>query len=163
MWGTTTVAARFELTLTGKAPRGSPGRCGMGLEEGSIALYVGVSTVDEPGRYVVRARVDEERGEPVGVPLGDGGPGRRARPRRSSDPLRQAAAETKTRRAPLVLRDVEGYRLLPDTYPDRERMPTWRGVMFRLEAVALEELSSAEWESPEKARLGRMLAGEAAR
>lgn len=158
--GADAVPARFELTLTGKAPAHFTGEVRAALEQGSIALHVGVA-VDEPGRYVVRARVGEEPGaliaylsETVALAPGE---------REVQLTLFGKLLRDEDARGPLVLRDVEGHRLLPDTYPDRERMPTWRGVMSRLEAIPLEDLSDAPWESPEKARMQRMLETDAAR
>jgi hypothetical protein len=53
---------------------------------------------------------------------------------------------------PLVLRDVEGFLLKPDTFPDRVMMPRLVGTVHTTRSYPLASFSDAEWASEERSR-----------
>ncbi|MEZ4308301.1 MAG: hypothetical protein R3F14_09680 [Polyangiaceae bacterium] len=55
-------------------------------------------------------------------------------------------------RAPFTVRDLEGFLLLEDAFPDRRSLPTWEGAAFTTRAYETTQLSEKTWESDTKAR-----------
>ena len=55
-------------------------------------------------------------------------------------------------RDPLRLRDVDGFLLIPDTFPDRAMMARQSGVVHTSASYALDRFSPAEWSSEERER-----------
>ncbi len=142
-------SAQFNLVYTPAAPARFTGEVREVLENGSLCLYVGVA-VDKPGRYIVVGRVDDADGDGFGY-------------LEHNDPLGAGAQEVKmcifgklvldeSARSPFVLRDVEGYLLKEDTYPDRELMPAREGPFYTTKAYGESVFSDAEWQSEEKDR-----------
>jgi hypothetical protein len=65
---------------------------------------------------------------------------------------------------PFRVRDLEGFRLREDAFPDREAMPALDGAAYTTRRCRIEDLSPAEWESAANARRLSLLeraAGEA--
>jgi hypothetical protein len=126
------------------------------LADGSLDFLVGLN-VRQPGRYVVSARVDDARGQPFALlsfneELGAGA--QAARLRLFGKLLRDGAPAM-----PLRLRDVQGFLLLEDRFPDRAMLPRREGVVHRSASYAATSFSNAEWSSEERdrylAELGR--------
>ncbi len=119
------------------------------VADGSLDFVVGL-TVRQPGRYVVSARVDDARGEPFALvtfndELGSGS--QAARLRVFGKLLRDAAPAM-----PLRLRDLQGFLLLPDAFPDRAMLARREGVVHRSGNYAIKNFSDAEWRSEERDR-----------
>lgn len=119
------------------------------VADGSLDFLVGL-TVRQPGRYVVSARVDDARGEPFALlsfneELGAGA--QVARLRLFGKLLRDGAPAM-----PLRLRDVQGFLLLEDRFPDRAMLPRREGVVHKSASHALTAFSDAEWTSEERER-----------
>lgn len=126
------------------------------VAEGSLDFLVGLD-VRKAGRYVVTARVDDAAGRPFALvsfnePLGGGA--QVARLRVFGKLLRDAAPAM-----PLQLRDLQGFLLMEDRFPDRAMLPRREGVVHRSGSYALKGFSDAEWTSEERdrylAELGR--------
>lgn len=129
------------------------------VADGSLDFLVGL-IVKQPGRYVVNARVDDARGQPFALvsfneELGSGA--QTARLRVFGKLLRDAAPAM-----PLRLRDLQGFLLLEDRFPDRAMLARREGVVFTGASHALKAFSADEWRSEERdrylAELGRDVA-----
>jgi hypothetical protein len=126
------------------------------VADGSLDFNVGLN-VKQPGRYVVNARVDDAKGQPFALVSFNEmlGPGAQsARLRVFGKLLRDGAPAM-----PLRLRDLQGFLLLEDRFPDRAMLPRREGVVYRSGSYALKSFSDAEWTSEERdrylAELGR--------
>jgi hypothetical protein len=144
-----TGGASFDLVYSPSSPAVFTGQVREALSGGSLALDVELQ-VDQPGRYVIAARADDAEGRSFAyltenVELGAG---RQTVALRLFGKLIRAEGA----RAPFRLRDLEGFRLLEDAYPDRDLMPAREGLVYTTKAYALRDFSDAEWESEEKAR-----------
>jgi hypothetical protein len=146
--------ASFDVEYTPAPPATFTGTFREALDGGSLDLYVGVNVM-RGGRYLVRARVDDADGRRLAY-LSDGavlGPG--------AEEIRlQLFGKVVTDaggRAPFQLRDLEGFLLEEDTYPDRETMPGRDGVVYTTRAYAPGVLSPADWESEAKERRVQLL------
>ena len=119
------------------------------VADGSLDFLVGLS-VRQPGRYVVSARVDDAQGQPFALlsfneELGAGT--QAARLRVFGKLLRDGAPAM-----PLRLRDLQGFLLLEDRFPDRAMLPRREGVVHRSASYAAASFSDAEWRSEERDR-----------
>lgn len=119
------------------------------VADGSLDFLVGLN-VKQPGRYVVNARVDDARGEPFALvsfneEIGSGV--QVARLRVFGKLLRDALPAM-----PLRLRDLQGFLLMQDRFPDRAMLPRREGVVHRSASYALKGFSDAEWSSEERNR-----------
>jgi hypothetical protein len=144
-----TGRASFDVLYTPSAPAVFTGGVREALENGSLALYVEMMIL-EPGRYVLAARVDDAEGRSFAFlayneELGAGQ--KEARLELFGKLVRSLGA-----RAPFRLRDLEGFRLLPDSYPDRELMRAIEGAFYTTKSYALRDFSDDEWQSEEKSR-----------
>jgi hypothetical protein len=139
----------FDVLYTPKNPATWHGEMREALVDGSLQLVLPV-TVDTPGRYIVSGRVDDARGKPVALlsfneelPAGE-----------------QAVRLTLFGRLvrdlqpafPLTLRDVVGFRLRPDAFPDRELMPRWPGPVGHTRSYPLVAFSDADWSDEQRQR-----------
>lgn len=139
----------FDIVYTPNPPATWAGGVREALEDGSLNFYL-KAQVQEAGRYVVSARVDDAKGEPFALlsfndELAAGTQevrlslfGRLVRDGQPSFPLR--------------LRDVDGFLLIPDAFPDRRLMPRREGVVHTSGMHALAAFSGAEWSSEERTR-----------
>lgn len=112
------------------------------------------------GRYVVSARVDDANGLPFVVALFNEelAAGPRAVPLRVFGKLvhdRQPAF-------PLTVRDVDGFLLKPDAYPDRVMLERRAGVQHVSQPYAAADFSDATWASEDRTRYLRELGGDVA-
>lgn len=119
------------------------------VADGSLDFLVGLN-VRQAGRYVVTARVDDANGQPFALvtfndELGSGS--QVARLRLFGKLLRDGAPAM-----PLRLRDMQGFLLLPDRFPDRAMLARREGVVYRSASYALKAFSDAEWSSEERDR-----------
>jgi hypothetical protein len=119
------------------------------VEGGSLNFYV-KAQVRVAGHYVVSGRVDDSQGKPFALVQFN----------------QQVAAGTQEMRLqvfgalirdkapafPLRLRDVEGFILYPDRFPDRALMPRWAGVVHQSASYPLSRFSTDEWSSEERER-----------
>lgn len=119
------------------------------VADGSLDFVVGLN-VKQPGRYVVNARVDDARGQPFAlVSFNDelGAGAQSARLRVFGKLLRDGAPAM-----PLQLRDLQGFLLVPDSFPDRAMLPRQEGVVYKSASHAMKSFSDAEWRSEERDR-----------
>lgn len=129
------------------------------VADGSLDFNVAL-TVKQPGRYVVTGRVDDARGQPFALVSFNeelGGGAQTARLRVFGKLLRDAAPAM-----PLRLRDLQGFLLLEDRFPDRAMLARREGVVHSSASYAAKAFSDAEWTSEERdrylAELGRDVA-----
>lgn len=119
------------------------------LQAGSLDFFL-KAKVAQPGRYVVSARVDDAAGKPFAllsfndeVAVGE----QEFRLRLFGKLVRDGKPAF-----PLTLRDVQGFLLVPDRFPDRAMLPRQAGTVHTSKAYALDSFSDAEWSSEERSR-----------
>ena len=119
------------------------------LEGGSLNFYV-KANVRQAGRYVVSGRVDDANGVPFAllqfneeVAAGN---------REFKLQVFGALVVDKSPAFPLRLRDVDGFLLIPDQFPDRATMARQAGVVHVSGKYTKERFSAAEWTSEERQR-----------
>lgn len=106
--------------------------------------------VTQAGRYVLSARVDDAAGKPVALALFNGEVGTGTVEFRL--PVFGKLIRDKQPTFPLTLRDVEGFLLKPDTFPDRVMLARLPGTVHTSKSYAAGFFSSAEWQSEERTR-----------
>lgn len=119
------------------------------VEAGSLNFYLKVQ-VNKPGRYVASARVDDATGQPFALlqfndELAAG-------PREFKMQVFGALVHDKKPAFPLRLRDVDGFLLIPDKFPDRAMMARQPGVVHTSERYSVGSFSATEWSSEERER-----------
>ncbi len=119
------------------------------VEAGSLNFYVKLN-VRVPGRYVISGRVDDANGVPFALvqyneELSAGAHDVRLQ-------VFGALIRDKTPAFPLRLRDVDGFLLIPDTFPDRAMLTRQPGVIYTSARYARDRFSPAEWTSEERER-----------
>lgn len=119
------------------------------LEGGSLNFYLKANVV-RPGRYVASARVDDANGQPFALLQFNDEVAAGAREFRLT--LFGALVRDKNPAFPMQLRDVDGYLLIPDAFPDRAMMARQTGVVHRSGVYAQDRFSAAEWSSEERER-----------
>lgn len=138
----------FPFVYTGPPPARFTGSVREGIEDGSLALYVGVD-VAQAGRYAAIGRLFDATGRPVAVLHFNDVIDSATRELRLSafgKVLRDEQAV-----APFTLRDVQGWRMLEQGSPDRQMIEIWPGP-YKTARYADEEFSDREWDSPGKQR-----------
>jgi hypothetical protein len=119
------------------------------LNDGSLDFLL-KARVAVAGRYVVSARVDDAQGRPFALLS-------------FNDEVAAGEQEFRLRlfgklvrdgepAFPVRLRDVEGFLLLPDRFPDRAMMRRLAGTVHTSGSYALTAFSDAEWTSEERER-----------
>ena len=114
----------FQFIQTASPPAAFTQTARDALEEGSVAIYVGV-TIERAGTYEIVGRLYDTTGRPIAY-------------MRFLEELSKDSHEVRLLAfgkvivdegavPPFVLRDVEGARILTGQYPDRELMQTWPG------------------------------------
>lgn len=119
------------------------------LNNGSLDFFL-KARVAQPGRYVVSARVDDANGKPVALLSFNDEVAVGAQEFRLTffgKLVRDAAPAF-----PLTLRDVQGFLLVPDSFPDRAMLPRLAGAVHTSRSYALASFSDAEWSSEERER-----------
>jgi hypothetical protein len=119
------------------------------LEAGSLNFYL-KANVRQGGRYVVSARVDDANGVPFALLQFNDEVAAGNREFRLQ--VFGALVLDKHPAFPLRLRDVDGFLLIPDHFPDRSTMARQSGVVHTSASYALSRFSSAEWTSEERQR-----------
>lgn len=119
------------------------------LENGSLAFYL-KANVKEPGRYVINARAYDANGKPFAmltfndeVPVGT---------KEFKLTLFGKLVRDLKPAFPITLRDIEGFLLYEDRFPDRAMMPRWPGTMHTSANYPLTSFSDSEWTSEERNR-----------
>jgi hypothetical protein len=139
----------FEVMFTPRAPAIFTGSFREVLEDGSLDLHAELK-VDKPGRYVIAARAEDDAGrsfaylsfnEELGAGL------KEARLRLFGKLIRDQKAKS-----PFHLRDIEGFLLKENTFPDRELMPSLTGVVHTTKRYEERDFSDQDWQSEEKDR-----------
>jgi hypothetical protein len=145
--GDETGTLAFPFVETASAPGKFTQTARDGLEDGSVAFYVGVE-IDRPGLYEIIARVYDSTGAPISYV-------------RFLDTLTQASTEVRLAVfggllvdegavPPLVLRDVEGHRMVLNQYPDREMMDDW-AANYTSAKYDISQFTTKPYIDPEKA------------
>jgi hypothetical protein len=118
-------------------------------EAGSLNFYL-KANVRVAGRYVVNARVDDARGQPFALVTFN----EEVAAGLQEFKLHLFGALIRDKRPvfPLKLRDVEGFLLIPDKFPDRFMMPRRAGVVYTSGSYSAESFSPNEWNSEERNR-----------
>ncbi|KPF48357.1 hypothetical protein IP87_03105 [beta proteobacterium AAP121] len=106
--------------------------------------------VQQAGRYVLSGRVVDARGAPVALVQFNGEVGTGAV--EFQLPVFGKLIRDVKPEFPLVLRDVEGFLLKPDTFPDRVMLARRIGEQHRSRSYTLASFSDAEWQSEERTR-----------
>jgi hypothetical protein len=117
--------------------------------EGSLDIYAGLK-ITKAGRYVLAARVDDAEGRTFAYlsfneELGTG-------MKEAKLHLFGKLVLDQKAKPPFRLRDVEGFLLKENTFPDRELIPTLEGVVHTTKMYQPSDFSDKEWESEEKDR-----------
>lgn len=149
----------FDLVYSpGEAARWLPG-VDEAVVDGSLQLALRAEVL-RPGRYVVSARVDDAKGQPLAVLLFNEELG--AGTQRIPLSLHGRLLHDLQPAFPLRLRDVEAFLLLPDRFPDRLMLPRLAGTQHQTARYPLSSFSPAAWDSEERnrylAELGRDVA-----
>lgn len=141
--------AYFDIIYSPVAPAAWGTGVREAMEAGSLNLYLPVQVM-QPGRYVVSGRIDDANGRPFAlVSFNDelgAGPGE-VRLQVFGKLVRDGQPAF-----PLSLRDVDGFLLKPDAFPDRALMPRRTGTVYRTKPYPLVAFSDAEWSSAERQR-----------
>ena len=140
--------AAFDLVYTPAVPATWAG-VREAPEEGGLNFYL-KAQVKTAGRYVASARIYDANGMPFALLQFNEEVG--AGPAEFKLPLAGALIHDRQPTFPLQLVDVEGFLLLPDTFPDRAMMPRQAGVVHSSRRYDLDSCSSAEWQSEERDR-----------
>lgn len=139
----------FDILYTPEAPAVWLGPVHEALEGGSLSLVL-KARVREAGRYIVSARVDDAKGQPLALLS-------------FNDEVAEGEQEFRltlfgklvrdARPAfPLTVRDVNGFLLHPDTFPDRSLMSGLEGTVHQTQDYPLTSFDAAEWRSEERTR-----------
>jgi hypothetical protein len=142
-------ATYFDVFYTPRAPAVWQGGVREAVQDGSLDFYF-KAQVNEPGRYVVTARVDDATGKPFALltfndEVGSG-------PQEFRLSLFGKLLRDGQPAFPLTVRDVDGFLLRPDTFPDRSLMPRLPGRVHTSGVYPLSAFSSGEWRTEERDR-----------
>ena len=119
------------------------------VEAGSLNFYLKLN-VRLPGRYVVSGRVDDANGVPFALVQYNEELSAGVREVRLQ--VFGALIRDKSPAFPLRLRDVDGFLLIPDTFPDRAMLARQPGVIYTSARYAQDRFSPNEWTSEERER-----------
>jgi hypothetical protein len=139
----------FDVIYEPQVPAVWAGGVREALQGGSLDFYL-KADVARPGRYVVTGRVDDAHGKPYALLS-------------FNDEVEAGAQEFRLRvfgklvrdtapAFPLTLRDVEGFLLIPDRFPDRAMMARRAGPVHTSASYPPTAFSDAEWSSEERDR-----------
>ncbi len=119
------------------------------VEGGALNFYVKLN-VRLPGRFVVSGRVDDANGVPFALVQYNEELAAGAREVRLQ--VFGALIRDKSPTFPLRLRDVDGFLLIPDKFPDRAMMVRQPGVIYSSARYNRDRFSPNEWTSEERER-----------
>ena len=140
--------AHFDVIYTEDTPA-TWGAVREAQEAGSLNFYV-KANIRVAGRYVVSARVDDARGLPFALlSFNDERP---AGAQEFKLHLFGALIRDKRPVFPLRLRDMDGFLLIPDKFPDRFMMARRASVIHTSGSYSAESFSPNEWSSEERNR-----------
>jgi len=142
-------ATYFDIFYTPRAPALWQGGVREALQDGSLNFYL-KADVREAGRYVVTARVDDATGKPFALlsfndEVGTG-------PQEFRLSLFGRLVQDGQPAFPLTVRDVDGFLLRPDAWPDRSLVPPRDGVVHVTRKYPLAAFSDTAWTSDETRR-----------
>jgi hypothetical protein len=140
--------AHFDVIYTEDTPA-TWGAVREAQEQGSLNFYL-KANVRVAGRYVVNARVDDARGQPFALLTFNEEVAAGAQEFKLH--LFGALIRDKRPVFPLKLRDVEGFLLIPDKFPDRLMMSRRAGVVYASGNYSADSFSPNEWSSEERNR-----------
>ena len=140
--------AHFDVIYTEEMPA-AWGTIRDAQEAGSLNFYVRAN-VRVAGRYVISGRVDDARGQPFALVTFNEEVGSGAQEFKLH--LFGALIRDKRPVFPLKLRDVDGFLLIPDKFPDRLMMSRRAGVVHTSGSYTAESFSPNEWSSQERTR-----------
>ncbi|RZI86156.1 MAG: hypothetical protein EOP38_02425 [Rubrivivax sp.] len=139
----------FDIVYMPNVPATWSGAVRESMNQGSLDFYL-KAQVREAGRYVITARAYDATGKAFALLS-------------FNDEVPAGATEFKltlfgklVRDAkpvfPITLRDIEGFVLYPDRFPDRAMMPRWPRVAYTSANHAITEFADAEWDSEVRQR-----------
>jgi hypothetical protein len=139
----------FDIIYTPETPATWTGQIRDAVEAGSLNFYL-KANVNQAGRYLVSARVDDAQGKPFALVsfndlLQEGQQDIKL-------PLFGKLISDQNPTFPLTLRDVDAYLLKENTDPDRALMPRLPGKVYVTKKYPVTSFSSAEWTSEERTR-----------
>ncbi len=140
--------AHFDVIYTEDTPA-AWGAIREAQEAGSLNFYL-KANVRVAGRYVVSSRVDDARGQPFALLTFNEEVSAGAQEFKLH--LFGALIRDKRPIFPLKLRDMEGFLLIPDKFPDRLMMPRRAGAVYTSGNYSAESFSPNEWSSEERDR-----------
>lgn len=140
--------AQFDVIYTPDVPATWAG-VREALEAGSLNFYLKANVV-QAGRYVVSARVDDANGVPFALLQFNDDVA--AGSREFKLQVFGALVLDKSPVFPLRLRDVDGFLLIPDMFPDRATMARQNGVVHVSASYPKSRFSATEWTSEERQR-----------
>lgn len=140
--------AHFDVIYTEDVPA-TWGTIREAQEQGSLNFYL-KANVRVAGRYVVSARVDDARGQPFALVSFNEEVAAGAKEFKLH--LFGALIRDKRPVFPLKLRDIDGFLLIPDKFPDRLMMARRVGVAHTSGSYSAESFSPNEWSSEERDR-----------
>lgn len=139
----------FDLFYTPQSPAEWQGGVREAMENGSLSFFL-KADVREPGRYVVTGRLDDAEGKPFALLTFNDELGAGVQQVRLS--LFGKLVRDARPAFPLTLRDVDGFLLRPDSFPDRSLMPRLAGRVHTSSSYPLSSFSDQEWSSEERDR-----------
>lgn len=139
----------FDLVYDpGTAARWLPG-VQESVAQGALAMDLRLD-VQQAGRYVISGRVDDADGQPFALALFNEELAKGPQTVRLW--VHGRLLHDKKPTFPLVLRDVDGFLLRPDTNPDRITLRRLTGSVHRTQSYALARFSPDAWSSEQRDR-----------
>lgn len=144
-----TGALFFDVIYSPELPANWAGKIREANENGALVFYLPIE-VRQAGRYIVNARVDDAKAQPLAL-LNFNDlliPGRQEiRMIMAGNLLRDQQASF-----PLSLRDIDGYLLKEDQDPDRLLLPRIEASAYKTKNYTLKSFSNAEPDTEERQR-----------
>ncbi len=132
----------------GSAGRWLPG-VGETVVQGALALDLRLE-VQQPGRYVVNGRIDDATGKPIALALFN--EELKAGPQTVRLWVHGRLLHDLKPSFPLTLRDVDGFLLRENAFPDRVMLPRLPGAVHRTQPYVLARFSPEAWPSDQRDR-----------